>query len=100
MAPVEHASQLGAVPMSDDVLDDHFVTLSIEELPTRREDILTRAPFALCVKDESLSRIEGLATAQHLREEFFVDAKAWRTSRRKPEGKLGPSDLSSPVHRI
>ena len=100
IAPAKHASRLGAVPMSDDVLDGHFVTLSIEALPTRREDILTRAPFALCVKDESLSGLEDLTTAQHLREELFVDAKARRTSRRRPEGSLGPSDLSSPVHRI
>ena len=100
MAPAEHASRLGAVPMSDDVLEDHFVTLSLADLPPRRDDILARAPFALCVKDESLSGLEGLATAQHLREELFVDAKARRTSRRRPQGDLGPSDLSSPIHRI
>lgn len=100
MAPAEHASRLGAVPMSDDVLEDHFVTLSLEELPSRREAILARAPFALCVNDESLSGLEGLATAQHLREELFVDAKARRTSRTMPKGDLGPSDLGSPVHRI
>ena len=100
MTPAEHASRLGAVPMSDDVLEGHFVTLSLEDLPTRRDDILARAPFALCVKDESPSGLEGLATAQHLREELFVDAKARRTSRRRPKGDLGPSDLSSPIHRI
>ena len=100
MAPAEHASRLGAVPMADDVLEGHFVTLSLEELPTRREDILARTPFALCVKDESLSGLEGLVTAQHLREELYVDAKARRTSRKIPTGNLGPSDLSSPIHRI
>lgn len=100
VAPAERAVQLGATPMSSDVQEDHFVTLSIEDLIAQRDDIVAHSPFAISVTTGGSSGLEGLVTAQHLREALYVDDKAQRITRKMPTEALAASDLDSPIHRI
>ena len=100
IAPAEYAVRLGALPMSVDVHEDHFVTMNVEDVPIHRQEMLARAPFALCVHTLDVSSLAELTTAQHLREAIYVEAKAQRLARKMPMSALGPSDLDSPIHRI